>query len=139
MDQTGDSLNELIRWLQRLDVGHRQVSRMLRLALCGAASVLLLVALVESLTGGFQFHVDHLVISATQAGRPAVIACTLLLLVLLIDESAARQRSQFIAVFLGLLLSLISLSGVRRIGDAAEYVAMGVNLARGSPPSLSDI
>lgn len=111
---------------------------MIRMALGGAAGLLMLAALVEWLTGGLRFQIGPLAVSATQAGRPAVIACTLLILVLLIDQpEGVRGRRRFVAVFLGLLLSLISLSDIRRVGDAAEYVAMGVNLARRSPPSLS--
>lgn len=111
---------------------------MFRMALGGAAGLLMLAALAEWLTGGLRFQIGPLAVSATQAGRPAVIACTLLILVLLIDQpEGVRGRRRFVAVFLGLLLSLISLSDIRRVGDAAEYVAMGVNLARRSPPSLS--
>ena len=51
-----------------------------RALLLGAAAMCLALSLVILLTGGWQLHVAGVSLSATQAARPAVVGCVLLLL-----------------------------------------------------------
>jgi len=47
-------------------------------------------------------------------------------------------RTVLVAAVLALLLTLVARSTPRLVGDSAEYIAMSLNLARLSPPGLTD-
>src|SRR5580693_5898551 len=69
--------------------------------------------------------------------RPAILAFELLLTGALLLAPGRRARLFLVASLLGLTLSLVAQSTPRRVGDAGEYVAMSLNLARFSRPSLT--
>ena len=68
---------------------------------------------------------------------PAILAFELLLSGALLLAPGRRARLILVASLLGLTLSLVAQSTPRRVGDAGEYVAMSLNLARFSRPSLT--
>lgn len=104
--------------------------------LAGAGACLLGLAVLVWWTGGARFELPFLSVSITSAARLVLIACVLLLLATLAG-AASRAPAMFVAALLGLVLALAAESRLRPVGDAGEYIAMSLNLARLSPPSLS--
>jgi hypothetical protein len=96
------------------------------------------VALVVAITGGGQRRLGPLLLSATDATRPAIAACLLVAIKLLL-QPPRRFRAVLVVVLAALAAALIVQSSFRRVGDGAEYVAMAVNLSRGSRPSLTPV
>ncbi len=94
------------------------------------------VALVVAFSGGGQWRLGPLLLSATDASRPAIVACLLFAFRLLL-RPPRRIRSLLAALLAALAAALVLQSTLRRVGDGAEYVAMAVNLSRGSRPSLT--
>ena len=70
-------------------------------------------------------------------GHPAVVLFEVALLATLLLGPSRRTRIFFLAALAGLLLSLISQSTPRQVGDTGEYVVMSLNLAHFSRPSLT--
>jgi hypothetical protein len=69
--------------------------------------------------------------------RLAIPAFELLLMGALLLAPGRRARAFLVASLLGLTLSLVAQSTPRHVGDAGEYLAMSLNLARFSRPSLT--
>src|SRR5262245_13866549 len=66
----------------------------------------------------------------------AAVVFELVLIGAMLLRPDRRARVVLVAAFVGLLASLLAASSARHVGDSTEYVAMSLNLARGSPPSL---
>ena len=115
----------------------RPESPTLRTVLVGAAALFLIASILIVLTGGRELRLARVGVSATQAGRPAVIGFVLLLVGSMLVPPARGAGAWFAASCVGLILSLVSLSSPRRVGDGAEYLAMALSLADGSAPSVS--
>lgn len=105
-------------------------------ALAGAGACLLGLAALVWWTGGGQLESPLLSVSIMSAARLVLVACVLLLLAAL-DRAGRGAPAMFVAALLGLMLALAAESRLRPVGDAGEYLAMSLNLARLSPPSLS--
>ncbi len=114
----------------------RSKSTTLRTVLVGAAAFFLLVSILIVATGGGELRLARVGISATQAGRPAVVGFVLLLIGSMLAPPTRGAGVWFAASLIGLTLGLISLSSPRRVGDGAEYLAMSLSLADGSAPSV---
>jgi hypothetical protein len=67
----------------------------------------------------------------------ATVVFELVLIGAMLLRPGRRARVVLVAAFVGLVTSLLTVSTARHVGDSTEYVAMSVNLARGSPPSLA--
>ena len=70
--------------------------------------------------------------------HPAVLLFAVALVTTLFLAPGRRTRAIFLTSFLGFAIALVSVSPLRMVGDAGEYVAMAVNLGRLAPPSLSE-
>jgi hypothetical protein len=114
----------------------RRESTIIRTLFVCAATCFLLAGLLIVVTGGGELHLARVRISAIHAGRPAVIGFVLLLCGSLLAPSKRGAGAWFAASWIGLILSLVSLSNPRRVGDSAEYLAMATSLADGSAPSV---
>jgi hypothetical protein len=111
--------------------------RTLRILLLAAAACLLLASVLIVVTGGGELRLARARISATQAGRPAVMGFVLLLVGSMVAPPTRHDGRWFGLSWIGLILSLVSLSNPRRVGDGAEYLAMAISLGEGSAPSVS--
>ncbi len=100
-----------------------------------AAAVELAVALLIVLTGGFEWR-GVVSITATDPTRPAIVACLLLALRLMV-RPPRLMGPLLVVLLLPLVALLLAQSNMRRVGDGAEYVAMAMNFAHGQPPSLT--
>lgn len=100
-----------------------------------AAAVELAVATLVLVTGGFAWR-GVVSISATDPTRPAIVACLLLMLRMLLEPARGAGRT-LLLLLVPLVGLLLAQSNLRRVGDGAEYVAMAMNLARARPPSLT--
>jgi hypothetical protein len=95
------------------------------------------VALAIAVTGGGQWRVGPVAISATDPIRPLVVACVLFALRLLARPPSGPPVRLVALILVPLAGVLLVQSTFRRVGDGAEYVAMAVNLAHGHRPSLT--
>jgi hypothetical protein len=113
----------------------RRAATWIRWVLAAAAIVELLFAALERAFGGWVWRLGPLVLRATDPTRPAIAAC-LIVLVLLVWR-APQPRWLVLVPLVPLLALQLAQSAPRRVGDGAEYVAMAMNLAAGSRPSLT--
>lgn len=70
-------------------------------------------------------------------GQRITLVFELLLIGAMLIRPSRRTKTLALASLAGLLLTIVAMSTVRHVGDSAEYVAMSLNLARLSPPSLA--
>jgi hypothetical protein len=104
--------------------------------LAGLGAVLLGLAVLVWWTGGASLPA----LSGEWITSPVSLLLTASVLVMLGTLVARRSRApaMFVAALLGLVLALAAQSKPQPVGDAGEYIAMSLNLARLAPPSLSE-
>ncbi len=103
--------------------------------LSGIGVVLLVLAAIVAVTGGFETSVGGVPISVTSAGRLLFEGAVVLLLGAFVPPKP--RSGALVACIAVFLIGAAADSEPRRVGDGFEYLGMATNLARLSPSSLS--
>ncbi|MBI2835878.1 MAG: hypothetical protein HYX76_15775 [Acidobacteria bacterium] len=103
-----------------------------------AGAVLILLAVVSAITDGLRWTVVGVRITANRPSRLLVEAFAILLVRLVVSAPCrAIRRGVFFGVYACFLVGLVVDSTPHRSGDAGEYIAMALNMARLRPPAPS--